>query len=171
MLTRDQPDLFLRHLQHIAALRCAEREQGNRPAFDGRAQFGQRGLRHLLNCAQKFGVALLAVRLEVRVVNAVELRRVVDGEHPAVIRCRHAKPVHAIVAGHGLVVAPAFRERARRRIFESHHAALAGRAREPEVEPLRELRVAVRPNAQADISRARAGQHLDRACVEVARNR
>jgi hypothetical protein len=95
----------------------------------------------------------------------------VDRQHTAIVRGRHTEPVYPVIACHRLVVAPAFGESACRGILEGHHAALAGRAGQTEIKPLRELGMTVGPHAQTDVASVFAGQHFDRARVEVARNR
>lgn len=168
MLARDDPHFLLRGARFVG---CAEHDERHRPPFDRAPQLDDTRLRHLLHRAEKFGMALFAVRLEIRVMDAVEFGRMIDRQHLPVVRRRHAEPVDPVVARDRAIVAPAGRIRAVVRVLECHHATLAARARQPEVEPLREFGAIVAAHAQPDRVRALARYDVDRARIEIARNR
>ncbi len=100
MLARDDPHVLLRLLAF--EIGQPEREQRHRPALHGLAEFHERRERHLLNRAEEFRMTLLAVRLEIRIIDAIEVGRVVD---LAVVLGRHAeveplREVRVTVAAH-----------------------------------------------------------------------
>ena len=63
----------------------AQRQKCHRAALHGAANFRERGVRHLLYRADETCVPLFAVRLEVSVIDRIEIGRVLDCHYPAVI--------------------------------------------------------------------------------------
>nr|GFD56886.1 hypothetical protein [Tanacetum cinerariifolium] len=84
------------------------------------------------------------------VVDAVHARRVLDGEHLAVEAGRHAEPVDAVVAGHGVVVFPALRVGRLAGVEQADRAGLGLRALQAEVEPLDDVGVRILADVQVD---------------------
>ena len=160
MLARDDPDFLFR-------LRIANGNHVHVAAVNRAAQVGHARQRMLGHFAQQAQMAFPRIRLEVGVVHAVEFRRVRNRHHLAVEGRRHAEPVFAVVAGHGLVVFIAGRIGGLARVQEAHRARLATRALQAEVEPLVDVGMAVLAQVQVDGAGTGGAHHVDGARVEV----
>ena len=160
MLARDDPDFLFR-------LRVANGDHIHVAAVDRAAQVGDARQRMLGHFAQQAQMALPRIRFEIGVVHAVEFRRMRNRHDLAVERGRHAEPVFAVVAGHGLVAFIAGRIGGLARVQDAHRACLVPGALQAEVEPLVDVRVAILAQVQVDGSKARGAYYVDGARVEV----
>nr|GEU28368.1 hypothetical protein [Tanacetum cinerariifolium] len=160
VLARDEPDFFRR-------FGLADDDQVHVAAIDRAAQVFHAGQRMLAHFAQQAQVALVRIRLEVRVIDAVGIGRVLDGHDRAIKAGGHAEPVFAVVAGHRVVVLVALGVRRFARVQEAHPDLLARRALQAEVEPLVDVRVRVLAQLQFDGGGAVGAHHLDGARVEI----
>ena len=144
-----------------------DRHQVDIAPVDRAAEVAHAGVGRELDAREQVEMALVRIGLEVSVVQAVALGRVLDDELAVLVaRAGNAEPVLAVVGGDAAVVLPAVRIGRARGVLEHHAHRLAGRAHEAEVEPLVEVGGVVLAQAQADVGRIVEAHDLDRARVE-----
>ena len=96
--------------RHAAGRFIADHDQVEIAAVDRAAELARPGMRRLLDARDEVEMALVRVGLEVGVIDAVALGRVIDDQLASLIaRAGDTEPVLAVVGHHAVVVTPAVR--------------------------------------------------------------
>jgi len=162
MLARDHP------YRAFARSARADADHVDVAPLDGRSQIAYACERRGVRRAQEIEMAIPGERLEISVVHRVPLGRMVDRHFAAVETRGHARPLPAIVARHGAVVAPAVDVGALARVGKPDTALLPPGALQSEVKPLPKVGVRVRAYVDANVVAALRRDDFDGTGVEGA---